>query len=180
MNISNLSSNFAASTQGRIFMKSKYENFLEMAKLLNNKFNIQPLLYGSLGLEVRTGANLNADDIDIMIPQLFLLDKWPELVDYLESCGYKMTDLHEHTFEKDGLQFNFSFVESLLSFADIKEEDLEIKHEKQCFFKLMNLQQYLAVYQASFSCPYRKRIGKAEKDKKKLEIIKQALHSQKS
>ena len=34
--------------------------FLENAKLLNNEFEIIPLMYGSLGLEYITNQNLNS------------------------------------------------------------------------------------------------------------------------
>lgn len=48
---------------------TKFDCFLQNAKTLNDKFNIVPLLYGSLGLEVLTNSSLDADDIDILIPQ---------------------------------------------------------------------------------------------------------------
>ena len=48
---------------------TKFNCFLQNAEMLNNKFNIVPLLYGSLGLEVLTKSSLNADDIDILVPE---------------------------------------------------------------------------------------------------------------
>lgn len=58
------------------FMKK--EAFLENARLLWQAFGIVPLLYGSLGLEYLTGENLHADSIDILIPEVFLHDRWCE------------------------------------------------------------------------------------------------------
>ena len=156
-------------------MKSKYEKFLELAKLLNNKFNIYPLLYGFLGLEVLTGEKLNADDVDMLIPEMFIKDKWTDLMNYLETCGYEMIDLHEHTFEKDNCHFAFSFIEGLEPFAKIKVEEIEIKNDKNCIYKLMNLQQYLAVYEASSKDAYRKKIEKDTKDETKIKFIKRLL-----
>ena len=49
--------------------------FFENAKLLFDKFGIIPLMYGSLGLEYLTGENLNSDDIDILIPNIFITEK---------------------------------------------------------------------------------------------------------
>ncbi|MBO5065085.1 MAG: hypothetical protein J6D06_03125 [Clostridia bacterium] len=58
---------------------TKFSNFLQNAEMINEKFNIVPLLYGSLGLEVLTKSSLNADDIDILIPQVFITgEKWKE------------------------------------------------------------------------------------------------------
>ncbi|MBR2500315.1 MAG: hypothetical protein IKB60_04470 [Clostridia bacterium] len=45
--------------------------FFENAKLLREKFDIIPLMYGSLVLEYITDKQLNADDIDILIPEVF-------------------------------------------------------------------------------------------------------------
>lgn len=65
---------------------NKFELFLENAKLLNNKFNIIPLLYCSLGLEVLTGEDLNSDDIDVLIPEEYLYsNKWDEFKKFLEK-----------------------------------------------------------------------------------------------
>ena len=44
----------------------KKQCFFENAILLNERFGIVPLLYGSLGLEYITNKNLNSDDIDIL------------------------------------------------------------------------------------------------------------------
>ena len=40
------------------------QKFLHIAGLLNEQLSTTPLLYGSLGLERRLSADLNADDID--------------------------------------------------------------------------------------------------------------------
>ena len=159
-------------------MNLKYEKFLELTKLLNDKFNIHPLLYGSLGLEILTGENLNSDDVDILIPEIFIKAKWPEFMNCLEMHGYAMIDLHEHTFEKYNLHFSFSFIESLESFAKIKQNEIANKNVEDCTFKLMNLQQYLAVYEASSKDNYRKKIEKNTKDENKIKFIKKLLEGQ--
>ena len=41
------------------------QKFLHIAGLLNEQLLTTPLLYGSLGLERRLSADLNADDIDL-------------------------------------------------------------------------------------------------------------------
>ena len=50
-------------TLGSISMKK--EEFLLIAKELNIKLNIVPLLFGSLGLEQRLDMCLDAEDIDV-------------------------------------------------------------------------------------------------------------------
>ena len=153
-------------------MKEKYLNFLKMAKLLNDKFNIQPLLYGSLGLEVVTEANLNADDVDVLVPEIFIKSKWNDFRQYLESQGYKMIDLHEHTFENGNIHFSFASIESLETFANIKLNEIKTQTRNKVYYKLLTLKQYLKVYEASSKDSYRKRINKNTKDESKIEFIK--------
>ena len=62
--------------------------FFENAKLLNDEFNINPLMYGSLGLEYLSNINLNSDDIDILIPEVYLIDKWLEFKQFLENKAF--------------------------------------------------------------------------------------------
>ena len=156
-------------------MKEKYYKFLEIAKLLNKAFGIEPLLYGSLGLQVLTGKDLNADDVDILVPEIFVKEKWENLISFLESNGYEMIDSHEHTFEKEKVHFSFAKIESLESFANIKLDEIEVEFDNETEFKLLSLKQYLQVYEASSNDSYRKRINKNIKDEKKIEFIKQHL-----
>ena len=80
----------------------KKKEFLYIAELLNKKLHIVPLLFGSLGLEQRLHTNLNADDIDVLIPEVFLNEKWNSVVTIMKNNGYVLYDLHEHAFEKLG------------------------------------------------------------------------------
>ena len=54
---------------------NKFNLFLENARLLLDKFDIVPLLYGSLGLEYLTGDVLGSDDIDILGPRVFITER---------------------------------------------------------------------------------------------------------
>lgn len=77
--------------------------FFENAKLLTEKLGIIPLMYGSLGLEYLTGKCLDADDIDILIPEVFVTERWDEFKSFLTSEGYVLYDEHEHTFAKNNV-----------------------------------------------------------------------------
>ena len=150
----------------------KFDCFLQNAKMLNDKFNIVPLLYGSLGLEVLTISSLNADDIDILIPRAFVTgDKWVELKLFLESYGYDLIDEHEHTFQQDGVDYSYASVEGLKEFADIDIGDVEIHNASGIKFMLLSLEQYLKVYQKSSQDGYRMNV-KEKQDNQKIEFIK--------
>ena len=152
----------------------KYELFLENAKVLNDRFKIIPLLYGSLGLEVLTGEDLNSDDIDILIPELFLNNEWNVFKEYLESINYKLIDLHEHTFIFDNIKVSYASIENLYPFAGIKLENINTYCKNDSLYKLLTLKQYLSVYEKSSLDGY--RVNKKEKqDNKKIELIKSKL-----
>lgn len=155
---------------------TKFDCFLQNAEMLNNKFNIIPLLYGSLGLEVLTNSSLNANDIDILIPQVFVTgDRWEEFKSFLESCEYVLIDEHEHTFCKDGVDYSYASIDGLKDFANIDICDIEIRNVSVTKFMLLSLEQYLKVYQKSSQDGYRMNV-KEKQDNHKIEFIKKLLY----
>lgn len=150
------------------------KEFLHIAQLLNKNLNIIPLLFGSLGLEQRLHTNLNADDIDILIPETFLNEKWNSIVTIMNDNGYVLYDLHEHAFEKSGLSVAFASIESLTPFAGVNLSKIPVVEETGIRYYLLNLQDYLKVYIASSKDGYRKNT-KNKKDEEKIELINEAI-----
>ena len=156
---------------------TKFNCFLQNAEMLNDKFNIVPLLYGSLGLEVLTKLSLNADDIDILIPQVFVTgDKWTEFKLFLESHGYALIDEHEHTFRKDSVDYSYASLEGLKKFAGIDICDIEIRNISGTKFMLLSLAQYLKVYKKSSLDGYRMNV-KEKHDNQKIEFIRNHMNT---
>ncbi len=151
--------------------------FLENAKLLADKFGITPLMYGSLGLEYITGENLNSDDIDILIPSVFVQERWAEFKDVLAKEGYVLIDEHEHTFQKNEICCSYAPLEELESFAGISLSNIEYKNACDVGFGLLSLEQYLKVYEASSKDGYRINVRK-KKDADKILFIKNRLKRQ--
>ena len=98
----------------------KHEAFLHIAGLLNTKLHIIPLLFGSLGLEKRLNTNLQADDIDILIPESFITDDWDRLFSLMAADGYMLFDIEEHAFKKADICAAFASIENLTPFAGIR------------------------------------------------------------
>lgn len=146
--------------------------------MLNEKFGITPLLYGSVGLEYLTGESLSADDIDILIPNTFLTDRWRELVDLLDEMGYRLTDEREHSFERGGVSYSYAQIEELSDFAGISPSDIEEKEIDGVRFKSLDLEQYFSVYSASARDGYRRDV-RGKKDRNKLLLIKKHLSKRK-
>ena len=152
----------------------KQEMFFENAKLLYDKFKIIPLMYGSLGLEYITNENLNADDIDILIPQIFIAERWDAFKSFLISEKYALIDEREHTFQKNGIEYSYASVEELEEFAKIPLSDIEEQYNNGIKFKLLSLDQYLTVYRESVKDGYRITV-REKKDKDKIAFIEGLL-----
>ena len=150
--------------------KAKIKAFLENTKRLNKRFGITPLLYGSLGLEYVTGEDFSADDIDILIPEIYLRDKWETFRRYLETLGYELIDEHEHTFQKDGNSFSYARLEELRSFCGINASDIEAKSIDNISFMILSPEQYLTVYKQSSKDGYRKNVKENNDNEKILRI----------
>ena len=141
---------------------------------MNNRLHIIPLLFGSLGLEQRLHTNLNPDDIDILIPEPFLKEKWDDVAAVMNDSGYTLYDLHEHAFEKSGLSVAFASVESLAPFAGVNVTNIPIIEESGVRYSLLSLEDYLRVYEASSKDGYRKN-RKNKNDQQKIGLIRKAL-----
>ena len=153
---------------------SKFNYFLENARLLSDNLGIVPLLYGSLGLEYLTGDDLGADDIDILVPRLFITERWHEFKSLLEAQGYVLVDEHEHTFARDGVAYSYADIEDLESFAGINTESIEMHEVDGIRFLLLSLKQYLAVYKQSSKDGYRVKV-RQKKDADKIRFIESKL-----
>ena len=153
---------------------NKFNLFLENARILSDKFDIVPLLYGSLGLEYLTGDALDADDIDILVPRVFITDRWQEFKAVLEEHGYVLVDEHEHTFVRDDVAYSYADIEDLESFAGIRMKDIEMREADGVRFWLLSLEQYLAVYKKSSKDGYRVNV-RQKKDADKIRFIESKL-----
>ncbi|MBQ8953898.1 MAG: NUDIX domain-containing protein [Clostridia bacterium] len=154
---------------------AKHEEFLCLALLLNKAMDITPLLFGSLGLERRLGADLNADDIDVLLPEAFLAgDGWTRLTALMRGAGYALYDEHEHAFERDGVSAAFASLENLAPFAGVDVSAVPLMEEGGARYFLLTLEDYLKVYTASSKDGYRKDV-KNKKDGEKIALIRKAL-----
>lgn len=152
----------------------KFDLFIENTRLLSDKLGIVPLLYGSLGLEYLTGDPLDADDIDILVPHVFIGGRWQEFKTLLESQGYLLADEHEHTFVRDGVAYSYAEIEELEEFAGIHKQDIGVKSADGVPFMLLSLEQYLAVYKKSSTDGYRVNV-RQKKDADKIRFIESKL-----
>ncbi|AUZ26544.1 hypothetical protein C1T28_08290 [Bacillus subtilis] len=153
-----------------------YNEFINIAKTFNKELDTIPLLYGSLGLEKVTGLDFSPEDIDILIPLIFLEGKWRRLKNIMEVQGYKMVDLHEHEFRKTNIKVGIAHIEDLKPFADVDYKNLEIFEDDGAKYHLLTIDDYLKVYHKSLLDGYR-RTKKNNKDQIKINILNKLIQN---
>jgi len=162
----------------------KFDEFIKIAKRLNDN-EIIPLLMGSVGLEIITGKSWDAQDLDIHVPgdkrgwevpPELSIHNWIDIVKIMNSMEYRLIDLHEHEFSKEGLSVEFGIIDTLPNFAGVKLEDLEMHQKGDVKFFLLNPEQYLSVYEASSKDSYRADKNN-NKDIKKIDFLKRMTYN---
>lgn len=160
----------------------KFNEFIKIAKKLND-IEIIPLLMGSVGLEVVTGKSWDAQDLDIHVPgdkrgwevpPELNIHNWNDIVNIMNSMEYSLINLHEHEFSKEGLSVEFGIIDTLPSFAGVQLEDLEVHKMGELKYYLLNLEQYLSVYESSSNDSYRAD-NNNNKDIRKIDALKSMI-----
>ncbi|ADU32180.1 hypothetical protein [Evansella cellulosilytica] len=161
----------------------KFDEFIKVAKKLND-IEIIPLLMGSVGLEVITGKSWDAQGLDIHVPgdkrgwevpPDLNIHNWDDIVTIMNLMEYRLIDLHEHEFSKEGLSVEFGIIDTLPSFAGIQLDDLEMHEMGNVNYFLLNPNQYLSVYEASSKDSYRAD-NNNNKDFRKIDFLKSMIH----
>lgn len=147
------------------------EEFIRLCKSFNKEYRIIPVLYGSLGLGKAIKMDLSPQDIDILVPFVYLNEQWIELKNLMERLGYSMIDYPEHEFSDGYNQVGISFIEDLETFADVDYRKLQKVLEDGAEYYVLSLDDYLNVYTKSFADGY-KRSKNRGKDLKKIKAIR--------
>jgi len=149
---------------------NKYKEFLRIAKHLNIELNINPVLYGSLGLSKIIKKGLNSEDIDILVPQKYITTDWNILIKTLQKINYQLVNKKEHEFVCRNYKIGISVEEDLLLYAKIDHKKLKIVSNNDANYKVLDINQYRKVYEKSKTDSYRAQKNN-KKDLKKLKLI---------
>lgn len=164
--------------------KHQFDEFIKIAKKLND-IGIIPLLMGSVGLEVVTGKNWDAQDLDIHVPgdkrgwevpPEINIHNWKGIKNIMNLMEYRLIDLHEHEFSKDGFSIEFGIIDTLPSFAGVQLRDLEMHQKGDAKYYLLNPNQYLRVYESSSKDSYRAD-NNNNKDFKKIGFLRSMIYA---
>lgn len=154
--------------------KEKFKIFLGITKKLNNEFGIVPILFGSLGLYRIIDLDKKTGDIDVLINDEYVQEKWPELLSFMKGLGYTLQDEHEHEFMKDDQEIAFAKQSNLLEMNNIYPAKLEVTKVGVVQFRELSTEQYLTCYETVYNDEYRRKKNH-NADAEKIKSIKEYL-----
>lgn len=155
--------------------EASFHLFLAVTARLNHRLEVVPVLYGSLGLARTLNTPQPVGDVDLLIPALFLADRWPGLLTVMERLQFHLVNAREHEFRRGVESVAFADEESLHPFAGIDLSTLRIVTMEGVQFKELTLTDYLAVYRASERDGYR-QVKRGKRDAEKIAQIEAALN----
>ena len=154
--------------------EKKFEVFLEVARKVNDFFNVIPILYGSLGLYKIIGEYSECSDIDILIPDEFVNERWDELIDLMEKMGFKLKDEHEHEFIRGSEIVAFAKQDNLIKRIELDPNKLIVSNINNIKFKELLIKNYLSVYRLMLRDDYRQKKRK-KADQEKIDLIEKYI-----
>lgn len=143
------------------------EEFLSKILYIFKKLNTKPVIYGSFGVANYIGNFKKFEDIDILIEDKLIKERWAEFKKLFESSGFNLVNEKEHEFELDGKKVGFASKEILVRDKVINDYS-ELIHYKNTDALTLTPADFLKAYKFSMKDGY--RINK--RDKKDADIIK--------
>lgn len=143
---------------------------LEVSKILNQHFNVVPLLYGSYALQEVLNHDYQARDIDLLIEDQVLKNK-VELIQVFVLEGFTYYNKKVLTFEKDGIEIEISNLEDWIKNASINMEENILTQENESKYYLLSANNLKRLYQFLLT-DKRRSNEKKLKDQAKLNDLK--------
>jgi hypothetical protein len=144
--------------------------FYDLAKKINKRFSVIPILFGSLGLQLLVDDAVNPGDIDIGIPEVIFSEKWQDIAEFMQGEGYTLINKHEGEFHKGEVMVEICDFDEYKEFADLSEKECPIVETDGAIYKLLTLEQCLVLYTGSLELEHRDN-----KDQPKIDVILKAL-----
>ena len=143
------------------------DKFLSKILEILKELNIKPVIYGSFGVATYLGNFKDFEDVDILIEDEFVNDKWQEFRKLFESKGFFLINGKEHEFELGGKKVGFASKNILIKNKIINDFS-ELVQYKNINALTLTPEDFLKAYRFSVKDGYRINT----RGKKDTEIIK--------
>lgn len=147
------------------------DEFLSKILEILKDLNIKPVIYGSFGVSLYLGDFKEFEDIDILIEDEFINNKWIEFRKLFELRSFNLIDEVEHEFELEGKRVGFASKNILIRDKIINDYSELVQYKNKDAFTLKP-EDFLKAYRYSIKDGYRINM-RGKKDKsiiEKLEI----------
>jgi hypothetical protein len=143
--------------------------FLEIVKHLNTKFQITPILYASFALEKVLGTNLDAKDIDLLIPKHHFEHRH-DIISYFLFQGYHY--IHDDVIHlvKDGIDIELADESYWITHCHLDKKAFHTVHEASCTYQILGARNLMNLYGYLLTLKNRS-IEKKQKDQVKIEML---------
>ena len=149
------------------------KTLIEVTQILNEKFQVIPLLYGSFALEEALDKDYQAHDIDLLIPKEVLNNKI-ELIEAFVMNGFTYFNQEVLTFEKNGIEIEISNLEEWIKNSNWNIEENTMIHQDNIQYQLLSARNLEKLYKFLISDKRRSK-EKKQKDQEKLNDLKKFL-----
>ena len=129
------------------------EFLFKILKILK-ELDIKPVIYGSFGVALYLGDFKKFEDIDILIEDAFINDRWEEFKKIFETHGFKLVDEREHEFEIEGKKVGFASKNILIRDKIINDYRELVQYKNEVAFTLKP-EDFLKAYRFSIKDGYR-------------------------
>ncbi len=146
---------------------------LDITKHLNTKFQIIPILYASFAVEKVLGIDLEAKDIDLLIPKHHFLSRH-DIITYLLFQGYEY--IHDEVIHltKDGIDIELADEDYWIKHCHLEPKDFHTIHENQVTYQILGARNLVNLYGYLLSLKHRS-IEKKQKDLAKIDMLNQFI-----
>ncbi|MFA4975336.1 MAG: hypothetical protein WC839_01815 [Candidatus Paceibacterota bacterium] len=128
--------------------------FLSKILEILKELNIKPVIYGSFGVANYLGNFKDFEDIDLLIEDEFVNDRWEEFKNLFESRGFSLINEKEHEFEFEGKKVGFAS-KNILIRDKIINDFLELVQYKNRDTLTLTPKSFLKAYRFSVKDGYR-------------------------
>jgi hypothetical protein len=153
------------------YNKNTVDEFLSKIFEILKELKAKPIIYGSFGVAIYLGNFKDFEDIDILIEDDFINDRWIEFRKLFEVKGFNLINEKEHEFEFEGKKVGFASKGILIRDKIINDYSELVQYKNKGAFTLTP-EDFLKAYKFSIRDGYRinTRMKKDENVIKKLEI----------
>ncbi|MGN0523661.1 MAG: HD domain-containing protein [Eubacterium sp.] len=127
------------------YSKNKYIAFTDVARLINIRLEEIPILYGSLGVEIRVKKDMKCQDINVLLSKEIISERWNDLVDIMSTAGFVLKNRDRHIFDREGIEFTFTNKDEFNHYSGIDIDAFE-KINDFAEYYLPKVSDFLALY----------------------------------